>query len=202
MIPEVASKRIATIAAIGRWQRCLFLVFLLSVMAGALCLGQAQPTFDSVKVGAFDPEAWNGVVFLAQAFHQPATFAVRVGSQRGGGFLDGGEIYGAVSEVGPYAPDDSYCRMAWRQPPAAAQVTLEWSRVNETTVVGRLTASPESRLVLETYFPYSSNWGSQGFYHADEKNRSILGERFFDQVFGPVARFVVMVDQPLIGSGS
>lgn len=201
MIPESVSKRIATSATAGRWQRSFVLVFLLS-MAAAACLGQNAPTFDSVKIGAFDPEAWNGVVFLAQAFHQPATFAVRVGSQRGGGFLDGSEIYGAVSEVGPSAPDGSYCRMSWRQPPAAAQITLEWSRVNETTVVGRLTASPESRLVLETYFPYSSNWGSQGFYHVDEKDRSILGERFFDQVFGPVARFVVMVDQPLIGSGS
>ena len=81
-------------------------------------------------------------------------------------------------------------------------MTLEWSRLNATTVVGRLTASRDFRLVLETYFPSRSSWGSEGFYRLDEQDRAILGQRYFDQVFGPAAQFVVMADQPLLGSGT
>ncbi len=181
------------------WLRLLFLALLISM--GSWCFGQALPAFQSVQVGAFDAEAWNGVVFLTRAFNQPSVFAMRVGSQRGGDFLDGNQIFDAVSQVGPHAPDGSYCRMAWRQPPAESQVILEWSRINQTTVVGRLTTSTAARLVLETYFPDSANWGSQGLYRVDTHNQSILGQRFFDQVYGPTARFIVMVDRPLIGSG-
>ena len=164
--------------------------------------GQGAPSFQHIKIGAFDPDAWNGVVFLAQAFHQPASFALRVGSRSGGTFLDGSDIYDAVGEVGPHAPDGSYCRMGWRNLPREARITLEWSRLNQTTVVGRLTAMPEFRLVLESYFPYSSGWGTQGFYHVDPKDQAILGQRFFDQVFGPMARFIVRVDRPLISGGA
>ena len=35
-----------------------------------------------------------------------------------------------------------------------------------------------------------------------ESNQAIVGERFFDGVFGESAQFVVMVDQPTIGSGT
>jgi hypothetical protein len=201
MVHRPISEQNATTTAVSVGARHLFFVPLLFA-AATLCFGQVHPAFESVQVGAFDAEAWNGVVFLARAFHQPAIFAMRVGSQRGGGFLDGNQIFDAVSEVGPYAPDGSYSRMSWRQPPSEAQVTLEWSRVDETTVVGRLTAGSDFRLVLEAYFPSSSNWGSQGFYHLDGKDRAVLGQRFFDQEFGPTAQFVVMVDRPLIASGT
>jgi hypothetical protein len=176
---------------------------LLLLLVSVPCLfSQTSPAFENVQIGSWDASAWNGLLFLVQAFHQPADFALRIGSQRGGGYLEGNDIFGAVSEVGPHAPDGSYSRMAWRQPPSEAAVRLEWSRLNETTVVGRLTANPEFRLVIETYFPYLANWGTQGFYHVDVKDRAIIGERYFDQVFGPSARLVVMVDQPLIGSGT
>ncbi len=163
--------------------------------------GQSSPKYDSVSIGAFDPDAWNGIVFLARAFNQPTPFALRVGSQSGG-FLDGEKIFDAVGEVGPHAPDASYCRVAWRHSPREALVTLEWSRVDATTVVGRLSAAKDFQLVLETYFPYLDvNWGTQGFYAIDASHQAIVGERYFDNVFGPTARFVVMVDRPLFGSG-
>jgi hypothetical protein len=163
--------------------------------------GQSTPRFDNVSIDALDPEAWNGIVFLARAFNQPAPFALRVGS-RSGGFLDGNAIFHAVGEVGPHAPDASYCRLAWRHHPREALVTLEWSRLDQTTVVGRLTAARDFQLVLETYFPYLGvSWGTQGFYAINESRQAIIGERHFDNVFGPTARFVVMVDQPTIGSG-
>ncbi len=79
--------------------------------AGARGLPDGAPHFASVIVDAFDPDAWNGVVFLAKARQQPVNFALRIGS-RSGSFLDGEKIFDAVGEVGPHAPDASYCRVA------------------------------------------------------------------------------------------
>jgi hypothetical protein len=182
----------------------MMVLILCSYMLGPIvrpALGQSAPHFDSVAIDALDPDAWNGVVFLARAFNQPTPFALRVGS-RSGDFLDGDKIFDAVREVGAHAPDASYCRVAWRHFPREALVRLEWSRVDQTTVVGRLSAAKEFELVLETYFPYVGvSWGTQGFYSVSESQQAIVGERFFDNVFGPTARWVVMVDRPLKGSG-
>src|SRR5438034_4302551 len=71
-------------------------------------LAPSSPTFDSVSIGALEPDAWNGVVFLAKAFQQPASFALRFGS-RSGNFLDGSDILNAVAQVRPHAPYSSYC---------------------------------------------------------------------------------------------
>src|SRR5579871_4670640 len=139
-------------------------ILLLALLPGALLAGlfgtlvsltaaqdaaRTSPKFDSVAIDALDPGAWNGVVFLARAFQQPSSFALRIGS-RSGNFLDGPDIFKAVGEVGPHAPDGSYCRMAWHQQPLASLITLEWSRINGNTVVGRLTAPPDVQLVMES----------------------------------------------------
>jgi len=200
MFHKPVSERTTKTTAVSAWHR-LFLIAVFLSMMGAPCFAQTHPAFESVRIGAYDPDAWNGLVFLTRAFDQPAVFAMQVGSQRGGGFLDGNAIFDAVTEVGPHAPDGSYCKMAWRQSPSQARVTLEWSRINRTTVVGRLTAR-DFRLVLETYFPSTPNKGSVGLYHADQKDRAILGQRFFNQVYGSAAQFIVMIDRPLIGSGT
>ena len=173
---------------------------------GLTALAQSRPTFDSVEIDALDPDAWNGIVFLAKAYQQPAYFALRLGS-RYGKFLDGKEVFDAVAEVGPHAPDGSYCRFAWRQPPGQRRITLEWSRVDKTTVVGRVTAPKDLQLVLETYLPFNPDrvaegWSKAGLFSLAESNQAIVGERFFDGVFGESAQFVVMVDQPTIGSGT
>jgi len=181
--------------------RAAFLILTLSIIP---CLTCAQ-SYDRVDVGAFDPTAWNGIVFLAQAFHQPSGFALRIGSQSaksGGNFVEGMAVDSNIGEVGPHAPDSSYCRMSWKNVPRAALITLEWSRINSTTVVGRLSAKAGFRLVLETYFPTQSGGPTAGFFTVDQSDRAILGERFFDQVYGPTSRFVLMADQPLVGSGS
>src|SRR5262245_42553857 len=163
---------------------------------------QTSPQFDSVVVDSLDPTAWNGIVFLAKAFQQPASFALRLGS-RGNKYLVGNDVFNAVREVGAHAPDGSYCRVGWAQPPREALVTLEWAKVDPTTVVGRLTAAADIQLVLEMYFPFNpSRIANQGQFSLVESNTAILGERFFDNVFGPSAQFVVMVDQPTIGSGT
>src|ERR1700691_2127441 len=115
---------------------------------------QTAPAASDVRVDAFDADAWNGVVFLAQSHGQPVTFGLRVGS-RSGSFLDGSEIYAAVNEVGPHRPDGSYSRMSWHHPPGEARITLEWSRADANTVVGRLSAAATVQLVLEAYLPHT-----------------------------------------------
>lgn len=180
---------------------CLILFLFLVCWAAIGAFGQSDPSFDKVEIDALDPDGWNGIVFLASAFDQPTPFALRIGS-RSGSYLEGPDIFDAVGEVGPHAPDSSYSRVAWRHHPRAALVTLEWSRIDQTTVIGRLTAARDFQLVLETYFPYLEvTWGTQGFYSIDQSRQAIVGERYFDKVFGRAARFVVMVDQPTIGSG-
>jgi hypothetical protein len=64
---------------------CFWLVTALATVvltAPANLAGQSQPKFDSVAIGAFDPEAWNGLVFLARARQQPLNFALRAESSR------------------------------------------------------------------------------------------------------------------------
>jgi hypothetical protein len=161
---------------------------------------QGEPRFDRVVIESLDSDAWNGVVFMAKAYQQQISFGLRVGSRRGH-FLDGQKIFSAVSEVGPHAPDASYCRVSWRHPAKEAPVTLEWSRLDGTTVVGRLNSTQGLQLVLETYFPNSSQ-GATGTYAVDGSRRAILGEKYFDNVFDHVARLVVMTDRPLMGSGA
>ena len=174
----------------------------LTAAASPQAVGQSPFQFESITIDAVDPGAWNGVVFLARAFDQPASFGLRVGS-RSGSFLDGAGIFKAVGEVGPHAPDASYCRLSWRHHPRQSVITLEWSRVDESTVVGRLTAPQDVQLVLEAYFPFSPNRVvKQGLFSITGSNQAITGERYFDGVFGVSARWLVMVDQPILGTGT
>jgi hypothetical protein len=114
-----------------------------------LSLAAHEPTqegeFESVSIGAFDPEAWNGIVFESKAYGQRLPFAIRIGS-KASNFLDGNRIFSAVSLVGSHAPDGSYSLVGWRHYPRAATITLEWSRSDKRTVVGRLKAKPDVSL--------------------------------------------------------
>jgi hypothetical protein len=105
----------------------LLLLFLIPVSL----MGQnegSQDVFEKMFVGAFDPDAWNGIVFDATAYGQRLPFAIRVGSKTGR-FLDGDRIFDAVSTVGPHAHDGSYALVAWRNYPRTALITLERSRI-------------------------------------------------------------------------
>ena len=153
-----------------------------------------------IRVDAFDADAWNGIVFLAESNGQPISFGLRVGS-RNGTFLDGNEIYAAVTEVGPHAPDASYCRVSWHHAPSEARITLEWSRIDANTVVGRLTAATNVQLVLEGYLPRMGG-PAEGVFSVNESARMILGERYLDRVFGSTAKLLIVTDRPIVRSGA
>ena len=161
---------------------------------------QTTPAASDVRVDAFDADAWNGVVFLAQSHGQPVSFGLRVGS-RSGSFLDGSEIYAAVNEVGPHRPDGSYSRMSWHHPPGEARITLEWSRADANTVFGRLSAAATVQLVLEAYLPHTGA-SPEGVFSVSEADRSILGECYFDRTFDSTLKFLIITDRPLISAGT
>jgi hypothetical protein len=187
----------------ARHNRSFFMAFLAVVLLAlnTQIARAQQPQFDSISIDALDPDAWNGIVFLARAYQQPAYFALRVGS-RGRSYESGSEIFNYVREIGPHAPDGSYARVGWEQQPRANLIHLEWARVDSNTAVGRLTAPPDIQLVLETYMPFSAPHMSQGRFALAESNQAIVGQRYFDGVFGHNAKFLVMVDQPTLGAGT
>jgi hypothetical protein len=179
----------------ARWEHpAIFLALLFPLSLAA----QVTQEFSEVHIGAFDADAWNGIVFESKAHGQRVPFAIRIGSKTGT-FLDGNRIFDAVSLVGPHAPDGSYSLLGWRHRPRAATITLEWSRIDETTVVGRLKAPEDVQLVLEAYSPGAGDFA--GTYSVRPEDGQINGEHFIDGVFGEAAHFVVAVDRPVVGAG-
>jgi putative isomerase len=192
--------------AMHRWTpRIVLAVYILLAVSGRAWDQKQQtnpPKFESVKIDSLDPDGWNGIVFAAKAFGQPSNFALRFGSFSQT-FIDGAAISDAVREVGPHAPDTSYCKLSWQIRPREALITLEWSRIDETTVVGRITAAPDFQIVLETYIPFAGpSWGLPGVYSVHDSKQAIVGTQYFEKIFGTTSQFVVMVDRPTMGSGT
>jgi hypothetical protein len=178
------------------------LLFFLFLSLPCFLIGQEEndrDVFEKMFVGAFDPDAWNGIVFDGTAHGQRLPFGIRVGS-KSGRFLDGERIFDAVSTVGPHAPDGSYALLSWRHYPRMAQVTLEWSRIDETTVVGRLKAPADMHLVLEAYSPFESDF--TGAYYISKDGEQIIGDHHIEGHFTSAAHIVVATDRPIIGTAT
>jgi hypothetical protein len=161
--------------------------------------GNDRDVFEKMFVGAFDPDAWNGIVFDGTAHGQRLPFGIRVGS-KSGRFLDGERIFEAVSTVGPHAPDGSYALLSWRHYPRMAQVTFEWSRIDRTTVVGRLKAPADMHLVLEAYSPFESDF--TGAYYISNDGTQIIGDHHIEGHFTSAAHIVVATDRPIMGTAT
>ena len=185
-----ANSRIVTEAIEAGYRLRACYVALLLFLIPVSLIGQnktSQDVFEKMLVGAFDPDAWNGIVFDATAYGQRLPFAIRVGSKTDR-FLDGDRIFDAVSTVGPHAPDGSYALIGWRNLPRTALITLEWSRMDGNTVVGRLKAPPDIQLVLEAYSPYEAYF--TGAYHISSDGTQIIGDHPIDGHFASTAHFV------------
>ena len=120
--------------------------------------------------------------------------------RRSGRFLDGERIFDAVSTVGPHAPDGSYALLSWRHYPRTAPVTLEWSRIDRTTVVGRLRALADMHLVLEAYSPFELDF--TGAYYISRDGNQIIGDHHIDGHFTSAVHFVVATDRPIVGTAT
>lgn len=174
----------------------------------AVCPTLMSQELETISVGAIAPEDWAGIDFVARAYGQTADFGFRIASRErigrapaGGTFVDGWQIMDRVSEVGPHAPDNSYCRTAWKNLPSSTPVKLEWSAIDRATVVGKVASGSGSEFVFEGYFPFG---GSQptGVYSVDQTRQAMIGERAFEGLPNVRAWMVVMVDRPLRSAGA
>jgi hypothetical protein len=117
-------------------------------------------------VGAFDPSAWAGLVFSARP---GSGFALKFAIERDGERAAGYDLMHIVHEVGPHAPDGSYARISFdtylplgkgRDTPTVARtgrlagLTLEWARISESTLVGRMIVAYDGVIEACGYFPW------------------------------------------------
>jgi hypothetical protein len=126
-----------------------------------------------VYIGALHGPSWPGIVIV---LNRDAAFAFVLKVEKGGQTAEGSDFFYLVSEVGPQSPDGQYARVRFdlglpfkkggdtpillKPPPKKQVLTLEWSRRDETTVVGRILCPNNIQLTIEHYFP----WDFSGEY--------------------------------------
>jgi len=124
-------------------------------------------------VGALDAAGWPGLV-IAPATDCAYAFLLRV--EREGEAAEGADLYYLVSEVGPHSPDGQYARIRFdlglpfkmgqdtpilmKPTPRQQALTVEWSRRDERTVIGRVICPENVRVTFVHYFP----WDLKGEY--------------------------------------
>lgn len=147
----------------------LFLFYLLSSFLQA----EIFYPWKEVYVGALEAMAWTGIVFVPQ---KESAFAFRFKVEKENQVADGDELFYLVSEVGPHSPDGQYARLRIDlslpfnkdrdtpiliKPPSKGEtLTLEWSRQDERTVIGRIRGPKNIKLHLSHYFP----WDFKGLF--------------------------------------
>ncbi len=162
---------------------CLLLLLGLSLYS---LHGEIFYPWKDVYIGALDARAWNGVVFALQG---ESVFAFRVKVEKEGEIADGEDIVYLVSEVGPHSPDGTYARLNLdlslpfkmaentplliKPPSRSDTLTLEWARLDERTLIGRIRAPEGIRVHLVHYFP----WDTNGIYAVMDDGQ-VKGESF------------------------
>ena len=154
------------------------LAFFVAVLA-LLCLIPASSLKSEINypwrnayIGALYGPAWSGLVF---APHKDACFAFRLAVEKEGKVADQYDLFYLVSEVGPHSPDGQYARVKFdlslpfnqeKDTPILIKpakkkntLTLEWARLDEKTVVGRVQGPKFVSLRLIHYFPWDSKHG-------------------------------------------
>ncbi len=120
-------------------------------------------------IGALDAPGWAG---LAIAPSGTCAYAFLLRVERNGETAEGADLYYLVSEVGPHSPDGLYARVRLdlglpfrmgaatpillKPPPRRQTLTLEWSRRDERTVIGRLVCPEDVRITLVHYSPWEA----------------------------------------------
>ncbi len=133
--------------------------------------------------GALDGGAWPGIVLVAG---RDAAFAFTLRVEREGTTAESEDFYYLVSEVGPNSPDGQYARVRFdlglpfgkksetpilmKPAPRNRVLTVEWSRRDETTILGRILCPPEVRVTIVHYRP----WDFRGAYEVRDDG-AVLG---------------------------
>ncbi len=126
-------------------------------------------------IGAFDPAAWDGLVFCDRPGHG---FGLRFAVERDGERAELYDLLHIVHEVGPCAPDASYARVSFdthmplgtgRDAPPILKsgrqpgLTIEWGVVAQHTTVSRIHVQYDGVLEVHGYFPWDwqGTWSTQ-----------------------------------------
>ncbi|MEW5901237.1 MAG: trehalase family glycosidase, partial [Acidobacteriota bacterium] len=151
------------------------LLLLLSTLAGAVLGLRAEIFFPwkDAHIGALDGKGWFGLVLAPT---KDVVFSFRLRIKKDNQTADGADFFYLISEVGPHSPDGQYSRVSadlslpFKQEndtpilikPAsrADTLTLEWSRQDERTVLGRVRAPKNITIEVIHYFP----WNLSGAY--------------------------------------
>jgi hypothetical protein len=151
-----------------------------TILALGLLIAAARPLtsevfypWKQVYIGALDASGWPGLV-VAPTAETAFAFVLRV--EREGESAEGEDFYYLVSEVGPHSPDGLYAKMRFdlglpfkmgratpvlmKPSPRKKSLTVEWSRRDERTVIGRIIVPEDVRVTLLYYFP----WDRKGEY--------------------------------------
>ncbi|MCK7479953.1 MAG: hypothetical protein M0C28_23675, partial [Candidatus Moduliflexus flocculans] len=172
----------------------ILLVVLLASLAGGLSPEIFYPWKDTF-IGALDAPGWPGLV-IAPTAECAYAFLLRV--EREGETAEGMDLYYLVSEVGPHSPDGLYARTRFdlglpfkmgrstpilmKPAPRRQSLTIEWSRRDERTVIGRIVAPADVRVTLVHYFP----WGRKGDF-------ALLADRSGPRPRGPAGSPVYLL---------
>jgi hypothetical protein len=135
--------------------------------------GEVFYPWKQVCIGALDATGWPGIVIAPDA-ETAFAFVLRV--ERDGESAEAEDFYYLVSEVGPHSPDGLYARIRFdlglpfkmgratpvlmKPAPRKKALTVEWSRRDERTVIGRIVSPEDVRVTLVYYFP----WDRRGDY--------------------------------------
>jgi hypothetical protein len=142
--------------------------------------GEIFYPWKDVYIGSLDAAAWPGLVL---APGPEGAFAFRFRVEKDGQVAESSDLFYLVSEVGPNSPDGQYARLRFDlglpfrmgkdtpvkiKPAARADtMTLEWSRQDEKSVLGRLRFPKGTKVSMILYFP----WDTQGAYDLEADGR-------------------------------
>ena len=151
----------------------LLLAFALSLAVAGDSASEIFYPWKDTFIGALSGPHWPGLVFSPE---KDAAFAFALRVERNGETAEAADFYYLVSEVGPHSPDGQYARMRFdlglpfklgkntpvflKPPPRSQVLTFEWSRRDETTVIGRIRCPGDVRVALVHYLP----WDMKGEY--------------------------------------
>lgn len=127
-----------------------------------------------VYIGALEGAGWPGIVI---APNRESAFGFVLKVEKDGKVAEPGDFFYLVSEVGPNSPDGQYARMKFdlslpfnqgkdtpiRIKPSSGSntLTLEWSRQDEKTIVGRVRC-PKG---IKVFLVFNSPWDVPASYH-------------------------------------
>ncbi len=175
----------------------------LLLLAALAASGQVYYPWKDVRIGSLEGRGWCGLTLIPA---KDSGYAFRFLIEKDGQVIDGDNLFYMVSEVGPHSPDDLYARVRFdlslpvlagddrkdtpiliKPAPARDTLTLEWSRQDERTVVGRLTAPAGVQVRLLAYWP----WDFKGAYRT-RPDGLIQGEA----KSAKPSRFLLWTDRP------